>query len=539
MSFQMSELEIDDVAYLTGDDSRRKRMADCGGGFCRCSTGSKRRYSSGPPPRPFHYCTLNQCRLALALATLAVVGILLNLILTGIKSGNGPNSQEGRSGVCSSNRLLNTNLTSGSISASTHPDTIGGTNRTLYTADGQQYPWNDIRLPNDVLPLHYELFMHPNLTSFTFHGSVEILLHAHQSTDMIVLHSKELQLSSVLLTTAAYKPVKIRKQLQYDTFEQLLLQLEQPLQAQRNYTLKIEFSRRLEEKLEGFYLSSYVDLASNRRKYLATTHFEPTFARSAFPCFDEPAFKATFALKLVHEPQYEVFFNADQQTKAIYNRDGLMITAFDASVRMSTYLVAFVVCDFKTLSERTPDGVHVRVIVPRDQYSRAEYALRTATSILAYFQQFFNLTYPLSKLDLVAVPDFAAGAMENWGLITFRTTMILFDPNVSSNEAKENVAIVIAHELAHQWFGNLVTMQWWNDLWLNEGFASYVEYLGVAHLHPDWRMLDQFVLSTTQEALAHDCLRSTHSIMSDVQDPREIEAMFDTISYKKVSFTVF
>lgn len=153
---------------------------------------------------------------------------------------------------------------------------------------------------------------------------------------------------------------------------------------------------------------------------------------------------------------------------------------------MSTYLVAFVVCDFKSLSARTRDGIHVRSLVPNDQYTQAEFSLATATSILSYFQEFFNVTYPLSKLDLVAVPDFGAGAMENWGLITFRTTMILYNPEESSSEAKEQVATVISHELAHQWFGNLVTMQWWNDLWLNEGFASFVENLGVNYIHPEW-----------------------------------------------------
>jgi hypothetical protein len=538
MSFPMSELEIDDVAYLTGDDSRRKRMADCGGGFCRCSASAKRRYSGPPPPRPCNCCTLNQCRLALALIAIAVLALLISFFASlrsaALTSNHGTTGSTGAvmtAGQCPASYDINGTLLNSFDSGSASE----GANRSNpIGSDGQPYLWTDMRLPPDTRPLHYELFLHPNLSTFACHGSIEILLQVLKPTDQLVLHSKELALSSVSMTTAAYQSIRIRRHATYEPFEQLLIQFDQPLSIDRNYTLKIEFNRQLEEKLEGFYLSSYVDLASNRRRYLATTHFEPTFARSAFPCFDEPAFKATFALKLVHEPQHEVFFNAEPQTKAVYNRDGLLITAFDASVRMSTYLVAFVVCDFKTLSERTPDGVHVRVIVPRDQYGRAEYALRTATGILAYFQRFFNVTYPLGKLDLVAVPDFAAGAMENWGLITFRTSMVLFDPNVSSTEAKEHVAIVIAHELAHQWFGNLVTMTWWNDLWLNEGFASYVEYLGVAHLHPDWRMLDQFVLSTTQEALAHDCLRSTHAIMSDVQDPRDIEAMFDTISYKKV-----
>lgn len=297
---------------------------------------------------------------------------------------------------------LNCELANASASKSSLNQTANSTE--LHTKNGELYPWSDIRLPEHVRPIHYELFMHPNLTTFQNKGTVEILINALDNVNFIVLHVKELNLTDFYLTKASYNQIRIRRHLIYEPFEQLYIELDEYLERGHNYTLKIDFSKVLEEKLEGFYLSSYTDFASNRKRYLVTTHFEPTFARSAFPCFDEPAFKATFALKMVHDQHYDVFSNADQQTKAIYNPEGLMITAFDSSVRMSTYLVAFIVCDFKILSDRTKDGIHVRVIVPRDQYTRAEYALRTATNLLTYFQDFFNITYPLSKLDLVAVP---------------------------------------------------------------------------------------------------------------------------------------
>lgn len=304
----------------------------------------------------------------------------------------------------------NCDLTNLSASKNSLNQTSNSTD--LFTKNGELYPWTDIRLPEYIRPIHYELFMHPNLTTFQNKGTVEILINALEKVNFIVLHSKELNLTDFYLTKASYNQIKIRRYLIYEPFEQLYIELDEFLEKGHNYTLKIDFSKILEEKLEGFYLSSYTDFASNRKRYLATTHFQPTSARSAFPCFDEPALKSTFALKMVHDQHYDVFSNADQQTKAIYNPEGLMITAFDTSIKMSTYLVAFIVCDFKIISDRTKDGIHVRVIVSRDQYARAEYALKTATSLLTFFQDFFNLTYPLSKLDLVAVPDFSAGAME-------------------------------------------------------------------------------------------------------------------------------
>lgn len=199
--------------------------------------------------------------------------------------------------------------------------------------------------------------------------------------------------------------------------------------------------------------------------------------------------KATFSLNMVHESHYDVYFNSERRERLPFNPNGLMLSVFDETVRMSTYLVAFVVCDFKSMSARTRQGIHVRALVPSEQYNQAEFALESATAILNYFQDFFNVTYPLTKLDMVAVPDFGAGAMENWGLITFRTTTILYNPEESSTEAKEQVAVVISHELAHQWFGNLVTLDWWNDLWLNEGFATYMQYVGADDVEPSWNIV--------------------------------------------------
>lgn len=237
-------------------------------------------------------------------------------------------------------------------------------------------------------------------------------------------------------------------------------------------------------------------------------------------------------MTIVHEDRHKAYFNSDVDRSETYG-DGLSITVFDKTLRMSTYLVAFVVCDFKLLETVNPDGITVRVLVPPEMYNQAQFALDTASNVLHFFQMFFNISYPLPKLDNIAIPDFGPGAMENWGLVTFRMTTILYNPLETSSESKEHVATVIAHELAHQWFGDLVTMQWWSDLWLNEGFASFMEYLGTNYVEPQWKMMDQFIVSTTQDAMALDSLESSHPVMTDVDDPVEIEAIFDAISYKK------
>ncbi|XP_053204112.1 endoplasmic reticulum aminopeptidase 1-like [Panonychus citri] len=510
---QMSDLEMDDVTFLTCRESvdgvtNKSLRGDCGP-FCR-----NRRVCRKQHPHHVHFSFYQ--------LFIMISSIVILLISTAL--------------LCAFANPFKTNQCHiiGTIEDTTN-STLNLTQSHLLATNGEQFPWSDLRLPNFIKPIHYDIFMHPNLTTFINRGSVEITITSEESVDFILLHGKQLNLTQISITkfNDDREPIPIIKVLENDDFELIHISLGTVLTINTEYLVKINFTKMLEERLEGFYISSYIEMSSERRKYLATTHFEPTSARSAFPCFDEPALKATFALKMVHEPIHEVYFNSEKQDTLIYSKEGLRLSVFDTTVQMSTYLVAFVVCDFKPLDARTKEGTHVRVLVPRDQINHGDLALRSAVNILTYFQSFFNITYPLTKLDLVSVPDFAAGAMENWGLMTFRATLIMYNEKTSSDSVKEEVLTVISHEIAHQWFGNLVTMKWWNDLWLNEGFASYVENLGVDHLYPEWRMLDQFVLTTTQEALALDSLQSSHPIMTDVKDPREIEAIFDTISYKK------
>ena len=198
---------------------------------------------------------------------------------------------------------------------------------------------------------------------------------------------------------------------------------------------------------------------------------------------------------------------------------------------MSTYLSAFMVADFGHTTNEDDENYNIFHI--KSKAEQAKYAASIGPSILEFYESYFNLPYPLPKMDMAAIPDFGAGAMENWGLITYRETSLLFSPEETSAKAKQWITMVVAHELAHQWFGNLVTMKWWNDLWLNEGFSSWIQYIGVDHLQPEWRMMDQFFLDTVAPALDLDSLTTSHPISVEVKDPKEIEAIFDTISYKK------
>ncbi|XP_042892988.1 endoplasmic reticulum aminopeptidase 1-like isoform X2 [Penaeus japonicus] len=398
--------------------------------------------------------------------------------------------------------------------------------------NGELFPWTSVRLPTHVRPLHYDLSLHPNLTTRYVKGELTIKLTAIEETQQIVIHGHELNVTSYLLRNKYEKPIFISKFLEYPAHQQIYLQLEEILRRGSNYTLRLSYEFNLKEGLEGFYLSSY-KRADGEKRYIATTHFEPTAARRAFPCFDEPQLKAKFHLSIYREPHQFTLFNMPLQTSVKAEDSDLIRDQFQESVEMSTYLVAFVVCDYDHVTNITSSNVSVSVYAPPMMISQANYALRMATQILNFYETFFGVQYPLPKQDLIAIPDFGAGAMENWGLITYRETALMFDPNHTSSRAQQRVTVVIAHELAHQWFGNLVTMAWWSDLWLNEGFASFMENLGTGVAEPGWAMQEQFIVEKVQPALSLDALLASHPISTPVTDPAQIESIFDTISYKK------
>ncbi|KAF1499539.1 Endoplasmic reticulum aminopeptidase 1, partial [Eudyptula minor novaehollandiae] len=352
------------------------------------------------------------------------------------------------------------------------------------------------------------------------------------ATSAVVLHSKRLHITRAAIEAGSARSAQKVRVLEHQAFEQVALLAAEPLQAGQYYTLSIQYFGNLSESFHGFYKSTY-RTQEGELGVLAATQFEPTAARMAFPCFDEPAFKARFSITIRREPKHLALSNMPI-VKSVTITPWLVEDHFDTTVKMSTYLVAFIVSDFKSISKITGHGVKISVYTVPDKINQAHYALDAAVKLLDFYEDYFSIPYPLPKQDLAAIPDFQSGAMENWGLTTYRESALLYDPEKSSASSKLRVTMVIAHELAHQWFGNLVTMEWWDDLWLNEGFAMFMEFVSVSVTHPELRVEDYF-LRRCFDAIEVDSLNSSHPISTPVEDPAQILEMFDNVSYKKGS----
>ncbi|GAA6222143.1 endoplasmic reticulum aminopeptidase 2-like [Lates japonicus] len=404
--------------------------------------------------------------------------------------------------------------------------------QTPLGTDSLSFPWSRLRLPRYIVPLHYRLLLHPNMTNLSFTGSVQIQIDVQNNTNWVVLHSKGLQISkaTILNKNFAHLSDQVLPVLHNPSHEQIGIFSPRVLSSGQKYFLYIEFGAELADGFYGFYKSTY-RTSTGETRTLASTHFEPTSARMAFPCFDEPIFKANFSVRIRRSPEYISLSNMPI-IKTVEVNDGLLEDWFAVSVKMSTYLVAFVISDFKSITATTSSGVQVSIYAAPQKWLQTHYALEVAVKMLDFYEEYFNIRYPLPKQDLIAIPDFQSGAMENWGLTTYRETSLLFDPLTSSVSDKLWVTMVIGHELAHQWFGNLVTMEWWNDIWLNEGFARYMEYISVEATYPDLKV-EEYLLHTCFAAVGHDSLNSSRPISSPAESPTQIKEMFDTVSYDK------
>lgn len=389
-----------------------------------------------------------------------------------------------------------------------------------------------MRLPEYMTPIHYDLMIHANLSTLTFWGKTEVEIIASRPTSTIIMHSHHLQISKATLRRGAgemlsEEPLKV---LEYPAHEQVALLAAQPLLAGSLYTVIIDYAANLSESFHGFYKSTYRTQEGEMR-ILAATQFEPTAARMAFPCFDEPALKASFSIKIKRDPRHLAISNMPL-VKSVNVAEGLIEDHFDITVKMSTYLVAFIISDFKSVSKMTKSGVKVSVYAVPDKINQADYALDAAVTLLEFYEDYFNIPYPLPKQDLAAIPDFQSGAMENWGLTTYRESSLLYDKEKSSASSKLGITMIVSHELAHQWFGNLVTMEWWNDLWLNEGFAKFMEFVSVTVTHPELKVEDYF-FGKCFNAMEVDALNSSHPVSTPVENPAQIREMFDDVSYEK------
>ncbi|KAF9100853.1 Aminopeptidase 2 mitochondrial [Mortierella sp. AM989] len=458
-------------------------------------------------------------------------------------------------------------------------------------------------LPNNVRPTHYDLTLTTDLKNFTFHGQVLINLDVNKPTTAITLNSNQLVITSAKLTNLALKTESSQDATDItleSANETATFTFAEELQPGSTAVLHITFKGILNDSMNGFYKSSFKD-KDGKTHYIATTQFEATDARKAFPCWDEPAIKATFDITLRVPSDLVALSNMNVISEKEIGQSGKLKgdstkgpdgapstqkgdvpstqkgdvpstqkgdvpttqkgdvpstqkgdvpstqkgdaigerfkeVKFATTPIMSTYLVAFIVGKFEyieTTTKNLPKPITCRVYVLPGQTEEAEFALSVTPLALEYFTELFGVPYPLPKMDLITIPDFESGAMENWGLVTYRSIRLLFNEKTSDLSYKRHIAYTICHEIAHQWFGNLVTMDWWDYLWLNEGFATWVGNLAVSKFFPEWDNWSYFIADGFQMGLALDALRSSHPIEVPCKHPHEIHQIFDAISYYK------
>jgi aminopeptidase N len=385
----------------------------------------------------------------------------------------------------------------------------------------------DYRFDHTVVPKHYQIVLEPDITNATFVGSEVVDFELAKPTDVIILNSIELDIHTA---TISGSDVDIAAAISYDeALERVTLTLGQTI-APGEYQLRASFTGILNDKLHGFYLSKYLD-ADGQERRIATSQLQATDARRAFPCWDQPDLKATFGVTLVVEDGHMAITNGPEIGRTALG-NGKTEVRFGTTMRMSTYIVAFVVGELEASETVDVDGIPLRVIHVPGKSALASFALEAGAFCLRYFADYYGIPYPGQKMDMLAIPDFAAGAMENLGAVTYRETALLVDTNSATHAELDRVAEVVAHELAHMWFGDLVTMGWWEGVWLNEAFATFMENKGVEAFKPEWNRWLGFATSR-QSALEIDALRTTRPIELPVGSPEEADAMFDTLTYEK------
>jgi puromycin-sensitive aminopeptidase len=386
---------------------------------------------------------------------------------------------------------------------------------------------NPHRLPTHVVPLRYDLHLEPDLTAFTFTGSESVTVQVREATSDLLLNAAELEILEAAVERVGDGAGGLRLRGGAEMDEEATrcrLRFPEPL-SPGEWRLHIAFKGILNDKLRGFYRSRYKD-ETGTTHVLAATQFEATDARRAFPCWDEPAFKAVFAVTLAIDPALTAVSNTAIRSDRIEH--GRKIVRFHDTIKMSTYLVAFVVGRLEATPPVMIGATPLRVWAAPGKGRLAAFGQDIGAFSLRFFEDYYGMRYPGDKLDLLAIPDFASGAMENLGAITFRENALLLDERAATQAERERVADVVAHENAHMWFGDLVTMSWWNGLWLNEAFATFMEMLAVDAWKPEWRRWETFGAGRAA-AMIVDGLHSTRPVLA----PKDADAMFDVLTYEK------
>ncbi|MCI4379249.1 hypothetical protein PGIGA_G00225670 [Pangasianodon gigas] len=406
-----------------------------------------------------------------------------------------------------------------------------------------------LRLPDNLIPESYEvnlqLYLYtklPNATEqeYMFEGNSTVRFKCVKDTRTIILHALDLSIEQVTVTHARTREnIAVERYTLHNDSHFFEILLKKQLVGNGDYyELFTNFTGELLDDLTGLYTSQYTEKVNGEeeKRFLVASQLQATDARKVFPCFDEPAMKAEFKITIIHRRGTIALSNGRKDNSQFFG-DEWIATTFAPTPNMSTYLLAFTVNEFDYKSEQH-DGKEISIWARPEAVTagHANYAKSITGKILSFYETKFNLKYPLNKLDQIALPDFSAGAMENWGLTMYRESALLYEEGVSSSSDKEWVAIVIAHELAHQWFGNLVTMNWWNNLWLSEGFATYISYLGVDDIEPTWNIRDMFVLKEIQPVMELDSLNASHPLSlkeSEIETTFDILGLFDSITYSK------
>jgi aminopeptidase N len=390
------------------------------------------------------------------------------------------------------------------------------------------------RLYQEFQPERYEINLDLDRESMSFTGGVKIAgRKTGRPSRRLTLHQSGLKITSAKLVKIDKKsgeqPMDITRINTQKSFDELRLHCADRL-FPGEYVVEIEFSGKITEPMHGIYPCNFK--LDGKDKQLIATQFESHHAREAFPCIDEPEAKAVFSLSLKTPADETVIANTPIKHQTANNK--LQTTVFEDTPRMSTYLLAFVYGELEYKESKTAGGTKVRIYATPDKTGLTDFGLEASVKSLEFFEDYFGIPYPLPKLDVIGLPDFSAGAMENWGLVTFRESVLFVDPKSSGIETKQFVCMVVSHELAHQWFGNLVTMKWWNDLWLNESFANLMEYRATDELFPEWKIWEEFTAREMGQALTRDALPNVQPVRTDVHHPDELSSVFDpAIVYAK------